>query len=386
LYFYNGLIDCETYYIESGSLTTAGVTYAQNKFPYFDNYNVVSGSFPTVDSDSLLFNNELASYGQIPTENLYTQYWETYVSLLYNPKTRLLTAEAIIPLADYFKMELNDVVNFRGNYYHLRAINDYSLKTGECTLQLLGPIISDTLSDLQPEPTPPAPPATGSASSSVSWSFTETRQTGTFTVFDNAVTLATLTANGTGNAQVSQSHYVTASLVPVGFPASGSVTMSLFVNGGTTLSQTVYTNTTISASFLVASGSAYGITGSIEFNDSGSAPATGSTLAWSFSETGGAVGTMDLYVNGSIVETRTNTSNGTYAVNVGDTINVELNQNQCSGGSTYANVSTTGIIVDANCVNNGTVSLVTSAYTVLIGDVGNTLSLDTFSSCDGGCL
>ena len=44
LYFYNGLIDCETYYIESGSLTTAGVTYQQNKFPYFDNYNVVSGS------------------------------------------------------------------------------------------------------------------------------------------------------------------------------------------------------------------------------------------------------------------------------------------------------------------------------------------------------
>jgi hypothetical protein len=383
LYFYNGLIDCETYYIESGSLTTAGVTYAQNKFPYFDNYNVVSGSFPTVDSDSLLFNNEQASYGQIPTENLYTQYWETYVSLLYNPKTRLLTAEAIIPLADYFKMELNDVVNFRGNYYHLRAINDYSLKTGECTLQLLGPIISDTLSDLQPEPTPPA---TGSASSSVSWSFTETRQNGTFTVFDNAVTLATLTANGTGNTQVSQSHYVTASLVPVGFPASGSVTMSLFVNGGTTLSQTVYTNTTISASFLVASGSAYGITGSIEFNDSGSAPASGSTLAWSFTETGGAVGTMDLKVNGSIVETRTNTSNGTYAVNVGDTINVELNQNQCSGFDTYANVSTTGIIVEENCQNNGTVSLVTSVYTVVLGDVGNTLSLDTFSSCDGGCL
>ena len=37
-------------------------------------------------------------------------------------------------------MELNDIVNFKGNYYHLRAINDYSLKTGECNIQLLGPI------------------------------------------------------------------------------------------------------------------------------------------------------------------------------------------------------------------------------------------------------
>jgi hypothetical protein len=148
LYFYNGMLDCQTYYIESGSLTTSGVTYEQNKFPYFDNYNVVTGSFPTTDSESLLFNNENAAYGQIPTENLYTEYWETYVSLLYNPKTRLLNCEAIIPLADYFTMELNDVVNFKGNYYHLRAINDYSLKTGECTLQLLGPIISDTLTYL----------------------------------------------------------------------------------------------------------------------------------------------------------------------------------------------------------------------------------------------
>ena len=96
----------------------------------------------------MLFNNEGASYGEVPTNNLYTTYWEKYVNLLYNPKTRLLTCDAIIPLADYFKIELNDIVNFRGNYYHLRAINDYSLKTGECTLQLLGPIIADSLDNL----------------------------------------------------------------------------------------------------------------------------------------------------------------------------------------------------------------------------------------------
>ena len=146
LFFYNGLIDCETYWIESGSLAFGGVTFQQNAFPYFDNYSAESGSFPTTGSLSLLFNNENASYGTIPNQNLYTEYWETYVNLLYNPKTRLLNCSAIIPLADYFTMELNDIVNFRGNYYHLRAINDYSLKTGECTLQLLGPIIPDSLS------------------------------------------------------------------------------------------------------------------------------------------------------------------------------------------------------------------------------------------------
>jgi hypothetical protein len=154
VYFYNGLIDCEGYWIESGSAAFGGVTYQQNVFPYFDNYNVVSGSFPTIDSDSLLFNNEAASYGEVPTGSLYSNYWQKYISLLYNPRTRLVNCSAIIPLADYFTMELNDIVNFRGNYYHLRAINDYSLKDGTCNLQLLGPIISDTFSSIFPEPEP----------------------------------------------------------------------------------------------------------------------------------------------------------------------------------------------------------------------------------------
>jgi hypothetical protein len=42
-------------------------------------------------------------------------------------------------------MELNDVVEWRGNYYHLRAINNYNLSNGECQLQLLGPVIGDVI-------------------------------------------------------------------------------------------------------------------------------------------------------------------------------------------------------------------------------------------------
>jgi hypothetical protein len=141
LFFYNGLVECEPYYFNS---LLGGVTQ-QTSFPYFDNYNVETGSFPTENSKTLLFQNELASYGTIPTGSLYTEFWEKYVTLLYNPKTRLLNCSAVIPLADYVKMELNDIVNFRGNYYHLRAINDYSLKNGTCNLQLLGPLIPDSI-------------------------------------------------------------------------------------------------------------------------------------------------------------------------------------------------------------------------------------------------
>ena len=142
LLFYNGLKDTNPYFITSGS---TAVEFTQ--FPYFDNY---SGANTTTGSLSLLFNNEAAPYGEIPTASLYTQYWEGYVNLLYNPRTRLINASAIIPLADYFEMELNDIVQFRGNHYHLRAINDYNLTTGECTIQLLGPILEGALEVRRP--------------------------------------------------------------------------------------------------------------------------------------------------------------------------------------------------------------------------------------------
>ena len=148
----NGMEECEPYYIQGFSTpSTASVNvYQQSAFPYFDNYSVVSGSqFPTTGSKSLLFFNEQSVYGNAPTASLYSTYWSSYVDLLYNPRTRLLNISAIIPLADYFEMELNDIVEFRGNNYHLRAINDYNLSTGECAIQLLGPILEGSL-NIQP--------------------------------------------------------------------------------------------------------------------------------------------------------------------------------------------------------------------------------------------
>jgi len=146
LFFYNGLVNCEPYWFQyktaSGSAQIDNIEV--NAFPYVDHYNVVSGSFPTGNSKSLLFQNETPVYGATPTGSLYSDYWQTYINLLYDPKTRLINCSGIIPLADYFKMELNDIVEWRGNYYHLRAINEYNLATGDCQLQLLGPIIKDT--------------------------------------------------------------------------------------------------------------------------------------------------------------------------------------------------------------------------------------------------
>jgi hypothetical protein len=295
------MLDCQPWYFDSGSSIVAATAKKQSAFPYFDNYNVVSGSFPTTDSKSLLFYNEAAVYGEVPNNSLYNDYWETYVELLYNPRTRLLNASAIIPLADYFKMELNDVVQFRGNYYHLRAINDYNLKNGECAIQLLGPILPDALSFAQP-----VVPTTTTTST------TSTTTTSTTTSTSTTSTTTSTTTTTAGNA----------------------------------------------------------------------------TLAWSYSETGGANGTMDLYINGFAVESRSSTSSGTETVYVGDTIYVDLQiVTACAPSDTYANVYVNGnILTDAACANNAGVSLITGTYTVVSGDIGSTLTLNTFASCDGGCI
>jgi len=147
LLFYNGKKQCEEYYIASGSEVSQ-----LGEFPYFDNY---SGAQTTTGSLSLLFFNETAAYGDAPTASLYTQYWEDYITLLYNPRTRLLNMSAVIPLADYFLMELNDLVQFRGNTYHLRALNNYNLATGEVDVQLLGPVNETVFGANTPLPTPP---------------------------------------------------------------------------------------------------------------------------------------------------------------------------------------------------------------------------------------
>jgi len=147
IFFYNSTKECESYYIASGSQV-----YEQERFPHFDNY---SGTESTTGSLSLLFFNEEAAYGTAPTASLYNTYWEDYVELLYNPRTRLVNIKAIIPLAAYVDMELNDLVNFRSNTYHLRSLNNYNINTGEVDVQLLGPVSETVFGARVPKPIPP---------------------------------------------------------------------------------------------------------------------------------------------------------------------------------------------------------------------------------------
>ena len=150
VFYYNGQINAPEYefyhWTNASGFTSTFSTL--DEIPYVDHYNVSSsGDLPNSGSNSLLFYNEVASYGTVPSNTLFSEYWDTYIELLYNTVTRLIAADAVIPLADYFELELNDIVEWRGNYYHLRAVNEYSFTDGTCKLQLLGPIIADTFSE-----------------------------------------------------------------------------------------------------------------------------------------------------------------------------------------------------------------------------------------------
>jgi hypothetical protein len=139
----------------------------------------------------------------------------------------------------------------------------------------------------------------------VSWSFTENNQNGTFIVYSGASTVATLTANGSGSATITGSQFITASLAPQNFPSSGSVTMSLNVNDGTTISVTSSLNTTITASFYVSQSATYRITGSIQWNP---APTTGAkTIVFLAGNEGG---TATYTLSGQTTSTSTTLSSG----------------------------------------------------------------------------
>jgi hypothetical protein len=259
LFFYNGKIPAPKYWIEGYLPDSSSIPGVQlSSYPYFDHY---SGSFPHSGSNSLLFNNETPVLGSQPTGSLISEYWSKYLSMLYNPRARLVNCTGVIPIGDYIDLELNDIAQFRDNYYHLRAINDYDLKTGECNIQLFGPIIPDVIQQilfpvtsstppvptptatpiaptptataipptptptvLPPTPTPSAPPPTPTAALCSCYSFfNETNQVGTITYKICGGNVVTASLPVGQNARIC----IDTSYTPTGTtPSAGNITIT----------------------------------------------------------------------------------------------------------------------------------------------------------------
>ena len=86
---------------------------------------------------SLVFNAEFSTYtGEALNDNLYTNHYQNYVQSIFNIKKRNWVFKAILPLHIITKLELNDTLYIKGNYYRIDKYS-YNLLSGETTLTLI---------------------------------------------------------------------------------------------------------------------------------------------------------------------------------------------------------------------------------------------------------
>ena len=133
-------------------------------------------------------------------------------------------------------------------------------------------------------------------------------------------------------------------------------------------------------------------TGQISFSDwygYNHTQACATTLSWSYTESS-ANGSMDIYINGVSTILSTTTGGGNYDVYEGDTIYIIMSiLSACGGGTSYGNIYTISnkpTLEDVDCAQSSTVSFTSGTYTVVAGDIGNTITLGGYASCNVACL
>ena len=191
------------------------------------------------------------------------------------------------------------------------------------------------------------------------------------------------------NTTTTTSTTSTTTNAPICTYAGGSATITYTSTTTTSTSTTAAPTTTTTSTSTSTSTTTEGPTTTSTSTSTTTSAPTSATLQWDFEEIGGADGSMVLYVNGSVIETRYSTSNGVYDVYEGDTIELEVTCNTCGSPdvcSTAESQSNKNILDASDTVNSGAASIYTSIYTVVSGDIGNQINITTFAQCSSTCL
>jgi len=86
---------------------------------------------------NLTFGIENNEWNNVASEKtLYFNYYRNYIESIFNIKRRSFSYKAILPLRILLKLELNDVLNIKNNYYRIDNYN-LNLLTREITLNLI---------------------------------------------------------------------------------------------------------------------------------------------------------------------------------------------------------------------------------------------------------
>ena len=132
LIFYNLLVgaasDAALGFIEDDG-TRSQITYNINT--PFHHYGLNNPNF------ALLFEAEFSTYTyERLSKNLYTNHYKSYIDSIFNPKKRTFVFKAVLPLYVITKLQLNDTLEIKGNYYRIDKYS-YNILTGETTLTLI---------------------------------------------------------------------------------------------------------------------------------------------------------------------------------------------------------------------------------------------------------
>lgn len=109
IFYKNGTIDlADPIYIGATSITKLFHTATE------DNLNLLQ------ITNSLNFGSDISTYHYTPIENsLYHNFWENYITDLYNPKTRVLNIKSKLPISILYKLSLNDKLIINTNKYKI---------------------------------------------------------------------------------------------------------------------------------------------------------------------------------------------------------------------------------------------------------------------------
>jgi hypothetical protein len=123
--FYNGLYSVNFKYYFAGVQRT--------QFTLLSPYN----AFPTATTtQSLAFGMETTLSGNLPTQTMFTKYWQPYLSRLYSDRSRIVKMTAIIPMAEWLTLEMNQTIAISGNYYKIQSIQ-YDMLTERANIELI---------------------------------------------------------------------------------------------------------------------------------------------------------------------------------------------------------------------------------------------------------
>jgi hypothetical protein len=118
-------------------------TVVNTAIPVLNNYSVV---YASLDDSDLNFAPEVPPHfiNNNPYNNLFNQYWRTYMNALYSPDARMMEASFALSLKDILTFQFSDKIWIQDSYWRIIEVNDYKIGDVESTKVKLLKFLEDT--------------------------------------------------------------------------------------------------------------------------------------------------------------------------------------------------------------------------------------------------